>query len=133
MEEQAPPPSAPPFQLLGSLRRIAETLLGTLQNRIELFAVELQEEKTWLIATLLWAAACVFFCGLAIVFTVGAIVYLVPEPARGWVLIGVSLLFIALAVRTVVGLRRSLQEKPPPLADTVGEPKKDLNWIQSQD
>jgi uncharacterized membrane protein YqjE len=119
--------------LLASFRRMAETALRTVQNRIELFAAELQEEKSWLIATLLWAAAAVFFCGLAIVFVVGTVVYFAPESARPWVLGGFSILFVYLAVNAVVGLRRSLRDKPAPMADTIGELKKDLDWIRPRD
>jgi len=119
--------------LLASLRRMAETALRTVQNRVELFAAELQEEKSWLIATLLWAAATVFFCGMAVVFVVGTVVYVAPESARPWVLGGISILFVYLAVNAVVGLRRSLRQKPTPMADTIGELKKDLDWIRHQD
>lgn len=119
--------------LLASLRRMAETALRTLQNRVELFAAELQEEKSWLIATLLWTAAVVFFGGLAIIFVVGTVVYLAPESARPWVLGGFTVLFVYLAVNAVVGLRRSLRDKPTPMADTIGELKKDLDWIRSRD
>jgi uncharacterized membrane protein YqjE len=112
---------------------MAETALSTLQNRIELFAVEMQEEKAWLISTLIWAAAAMFFCGLAIIFTVGTIVVLVPEEARGWVLAGFALVFILVAVNAVAGFKRVLRSKPPPLAGTLGEIKKDIAWIQSRD
>jgi len=119
--------------ILASLRRMAETVLSTVQNRIELFATELQEEKSWLIATLLWAAASVFFCGLAIIFVVGAVIYFAPERARPWILGVVCILFMYAAVSAVVGLRRSLRDKRPPMADTIGELKKDLDWIRSRD
>ncbi len=119
--------------VLASLRRMAETVLSTAHNRIELFAADLQEEKSWLIATLLWAAAAVFFCGLAIIFVVGTVIYLSSESARPWVLGGFSTLFVYLAVNAVVGLRRSMRDKPSPMADTIGELKKDLDWIRSRD
>ncbi len=129
MSENSPSPEG----ILASVRRMAETALRTVQNRIELFALELQEEKCWLISTLLWAAAAVFFCGLAIIFVVGTVVYLSPENARPWVIGGFALLFVYLAINAVVGLRRSMQNKKPPLSDTVGELKKDIEWIQSRD
>jgi len=125
--------SQTPEGILASVRRMAETALRTVQNRVELFALELQEEKCWLISTLLWAAATVFFGGLAIIFVVGAIIYLSPESARPWVVGGFALLFVYLAINAIVGLRRSVQNKKPPLADTVGELKKDIAWIQSRD
>ena|SRR5687767_1154487 len=119
--------------VLASVRRMAETALRTAQNRIELFAAELQEEKSWLIATLLWAAAAIFFCGLAILFVVGTAIYFAPESVRPWLLGGFSVLFIYIAVNALVGLRRCLRDKPPPMADTLGELKKDLDWIRSRD
>lgn len=119
--------------ILASVRRMIETALRSVQNRAELFALELQEEKAWLISTLLWAAAAVFFGGLAIILVVGTIVYLSPENARPWVLGGFALLFVYLAVNAILGLRRSMENKKPPLADTIGELKKDIEWIQSRD
>ena len=119
--------------IVASVRRMIETALRSVQNRVELFALELQEEKAWLISTLLWAAAAVFFGGLAIIFVVGTIVYLSPENARPWVLGGFALLFVYLAVNSILGLRRSMENKKPPLSDTIGELKKDIEWIQSRD
>jgi uncharacterized membrane protein YqjE len=122
-----------PSGILASLRRVADTFLSTVHNRVELFAVELQEEKSWLIATLVWAAASVFFCGLAILFVVGTAVYLATDALRPWLLGGFSAIFLVLAGKSVAGFRRSLREKAPPLADTVRELKKDIQWIRSQD
>ncbi len=119
--------------IMASVRRMIETGLRSVQNRVELFALELQEEKAWLISTLLWAAAAVFFGGLAIIFVVGTVVYLSPENARPWVLGGFALLFVYLAVNAIVGLRRSMENKKPPMSDTIGELKKDIEWIQSRD
>jgi uncharacterized membrane protein YqjE len=108
-------------------------VLSTVQNRMELFAVELQEEKSWLVATLLWAAASIFLCGLAIIFVVGTLIFLSPESWRPWLLIGLSVVFVWMSINAVVGLRRSLREKGPPMADSIGELKKDIQWIRSQD
>jgi uncharacterized membrane protein YqjE len=122
-----------PSGILASLRRVVDTLLSSVHNRIELFAVELQEEKFWLIATLVWAAASVFFCGLAIIFVVGTAVYLASEAVRPWLLGGFSVVFVVLAVNSIARFRRSLREKTAPLAETVRELKKDIEWIRSQD
>ncbi|MBK7999369.1 MAG: phage holin family protein [Verrucomicrobia bacterium] len=119
--------------IMASVRRMIETGLRSVQNRVELFALELQEEKAWLISTLLWAAAAVFFGGLAIIFVVVTVVYLSPENARPWVLGGFALLFVYLAVNAIVGLRRSMENKKAPMSDTIGELKKDIEWIQSRD
>jgi uncharacterized membrane protein YqjE len=123
----------PSFSLSGSLRRIGNSLLSLLQNRIDLFALELQEEKQWLVATILWAGAAMFFCGLAIIFVGFTIVWLVPDTARPWVLAGLSTLFVILAATGVTGLRRLLREKPSAFSESVSELKKDIEWIRSQD
>jgi uncharacterized membrane protein YqjE len=122
-----------PFSLLASLRRIADTVFCMVQNRIELLALELQEEKLWLISTMLWAGAAVFFCSLAIIFVVVTVVWVVPERAQPWVLGGFSAFFVAFAVTAVSGLRRQLQEKPSSFSETVSELKKDIEWIRSRD
>jgi len=124
---------SPPSGIFASLRRTLDTALSTVQNRIELFALELQEEKSWLLSALLWAAAVVFFCGLAIIFVVAAIVYLAPAVWRPWILVGVAAVFVWLAINSIAGLRRSLRDKRPPLSDTMSELKKDIEWIRSRD
>ena len=43
--------------LFGSLRRLLDTSLSAVQNRVELFALELREEKCRLIEILIWASA----------------------------------------------------------------------------
>jgi uncharacterized membrane protein YqjE len=116
-----------------SLRRLSDNALSTVQNRIELLAVELQQEKAWLIATLMWAAATIFFGGLAILAVVATIIYFAPEPARPWVLLGFAVIFIWIGINAITGLRRCLREKPPPLGDSINELKKDIAWIRSRD
>src|SRR5262245_52328304 len=99
--------SAPPPRLGASLCRVCETVLGMLRNRVELFALELQEEKSWLISTLLWSAATVFFGGLSILLVIGTVVFLAPESARGWILGGVAVFFSFITINAITGLRRS--------------------------
>src|SRR5262245_35951485 len=120
MDEQ-PQPS---FSLAGSARRLMETVLSSLQNRIDLFALEIQEEQQWILGMILWAAAAIFFCGLAVIFLAVTVVWLTPERYRSWVLIGFSLFFLALAVSAISGLRRILREKPPAFSDSIAELKK---------
>ena len=98
-----------------------------------IFFAASKEEKSWLISTLLWAAAMIFFCGLAIILVVVTVVYLAPEPWRPWVLIGLAAVFVWAAINSITGFRRSLRDKRPPLSDTIGELKKDIEWIRSRD
>ena len=129
--DEAGQSEAPAGGLLTHIRRLAVTLLSTLQNRIELIGLELQEEKVWLIQTLLWVAAAVFFCGFACALVTLTLVWLCPPPARPYVLIILCLVYIGLATAACRGLRRQLLEKPPVLNDTVAELKKDIQWLRS--
>jgi len=119
--------------LFASFRRLTDTLVGTVHNRVELFALELQEEKCWLIATLLWAGASIFFGILAVVSVSITIVWLCPESARPYALVGLSVLFLLLTAGAISGLRKLIKEKPGPLSGTLTELKKDIQWIRSRD
>lgn len=125
--------SEPPSGFLAGFRRIAETVLSTLQNRVELIAVELQEEKVWFLNTLLRAAATIFFSVFAVMLLTVMIVLLFPEAARPYVLAVFCLMFGSLAVSMWLGLRKWVTERPPPLDDTVSELKKDIAWLKSQE
>lgn len=118
---------------LGSFRRTSELILKTLQNRAELFGLELEEEGRWVVAALVWAGAAIFFAVLAITIVTLTVVILLPESARPWVLIGFSAVYLFLAVSAFSGLKKHFKTKRPPLSDTVGELKKDLHWIQSRE
>ena len=58
------PEDAPGF--LGSLRKLGDSLLATVQERIGLFSIELQEEKLRLIQVFFWISAIVFAGILAV-------------------------------------------------------------------
>ncbi len=117
--------------IFASIRRLADTFLSAVHNRVELFALELQEEKHWLIATLLWSAAAIFFGVLAILLVVALIFYVVPATGRLFVLIGFCVGFIGLAVWALAGLRRQFNQKRP-LSDTLGELEKDIAWLREK-
>jgi len=117
----------------GPVRRIVGALLGTVRNRLELFAVELQEEKQWLLSTLLWAGAAIGFGFLAFALVTVTIIMLCPDGARPWVLVGFCVVYLWLTINAVVMLRRNFKDRPPPLSETIAELKKDIAWIRSKE
>lgn len=106
------------------------TLLGMLQNRLELFSLELQDEREWLVGTLVWASALVFLSGCALTLITITIVLLTPAEAQRYVLVALCLVYLALAVGGAIGLRKRLSEKTPAFKDTVSELKKDIASLQ---
>lgn len=111
-----------------SLKRILDTLLVTAQNRIELFAVELQEEKCRLIETLLCAVA-VAVCGMmALSLLTFAIVVLFWENGRLPALFGLSALYLVGAVLAWRALQSRLKARSA-FAGTIEELKKDRSCL----
>ena len=129
MHESGPPSSG----ILASLRRMADTVLSTIHNRVELFALELEDEKHWLIKTLLWTAGTIFFGVLAVTFFTLTVVLLFPDEAKRWILIVFCVIYIGLFIGACMGLRKLLRAKSPPMSDTLSELKKDITWLRSKD
>jgi uncharacterized membrane protein YqjE len=122
-----------PAGLIHSLRRLGETVLFIVQNRLELAAVELGEEKGRLIDALFWLAAFAFFTFMAaIVFTFAAI-YLLWGPTGGWIIAVFCVFYLTGAVVTFFSFKRRLKKWPPPFAATLAELKKDQSCLTSRD
>ena len=111
--EKPPPPS---LGLLGSLRALSEILLGTLQDRLELFSVELQEEKFRLIQMFVWISAAVCAGMLATTFASLTLVYLFWESGRLFVLGGLATFFSGVLVAIIIAFRRFIARQPIPFA-----------------
>lgn len=123
--------SRPP-SVLGSLRSLGDGLLASVQARVELIAIELQEEKLRLIQTFIWISAAVFSGLLAIVFASLTLVYVFWDSARLAVLGGLALFFAATAVVVVVAFRRYLARQPRPFAATLEEIGEDRACIRNR-
>lgn len=116
--------------MLGSLRALGDGLLSTVQDRLALFAVELQEEKFRLIQTFIWISAAVFTGMMAITFASLTLVYLCWESARLAVLGGLTFLYTGGLVAIVIAFRRYLARQPKPFAATLQEISEDRACIQ---
>ena len=77
-----------------SLQRILDTLLATAQNRVELFAVELQEEKCRLAEAILCAAAAAALGMMTLTLVTFTVVILFWENGRIPALVGLSMLYL---------------------------------------
>jgi len=113
-------PSAPPG-LVESLRALGAGLVAGIQDRVGLFAVELQEEKFRLVQTFVWISAAVFTAMMMVMFASLTVVYLFWESARFAVLGGFTLLYAGGLLAIVVAFRRFLARQPAPFAATLEE------------
>ena len=117
---------------MGSLRALGDGLIASLQDRLELFSVELQEEKFRLIQIFIWISAAIFTGVMAITFASITLVYLFWESARLAVLSGLTLLYAGALVAIIVAFRRHLARQPRPFAATLQEINTDRSCIRTE-
>ena len=122
---EAEPGSPAPAGFLGSLRALGAGLLASVHDRIELVALELQEEKIRLLQNLLWLSAAVFAGAMAVTFASLTLVYAFWESARLAVLGGLAAFYTAALGALIITFRRHLARQPSPFAATLEELKDD--------
>jgi uncharacterized membrane protein YqjE len=115
---------------VNSARSVTAKVMQLIATRVELFALEFEEERRSVVGALLLLALAVIGGALALVLILfGAILALPPE----WRAAGAGGAGVAIAAATlgiVVHLRRRLRDRPPPFSSTVAELKRDSEWIQ---
>jgi uncharacterized membrane protein YqjE len=121
--------------LFASLKRMADTAIRLAENRLELFVVELQEEKTRVIHALMWACAALFLAAMAlIVLTFALVVVFWDHVLLRFVMI--SVLFVAYAGGAAFCywmLRGRLAAASAPFQSTLQEFKKDRACLNVHD
>jgi uncharacterized membrane protein YqjE len=117
---------------LGSFRVLGDSLLATVQDRLELFSVELQEEKYRLILTFVWISAAVFTGMMAITFASLSLVYFFWESARLATLCGLTVFYAGALVAIIIAFRRYIARQPSPFLATRQEIGKDRTCIRNK-
>jgi uncharacterized membrane protein YqjE len=128
------PPGEPPSGgIFQSLRALCVTGLALFQNRVELFGVEVEEQKCRLVKQLILAGAAIFLANTAILVVTATIVLLVDQSVREAVLIGLSVMYVLAALTAFMALRKEMRSAPPPFSGTISELKKDCDWLKPKD
>jgi uncharacterized membrane protein YqjE len=115
-----------------SLRTVGDSLLALVQHRIELFSLELQEEKLHLARSLLWAGAIIGMGILALTFVSLALVYGFWQNSRLTVLTSLAVVYTLATVVLGVAFHRYLSRRPPPFAATLNETTADRACFQDE-
>jgi uncharacterized membrane protein YqjE len=120
-----------PLGYLASLRSLGDGLLATVQERVELFTVELEEEKFHLIKAIMWISA-IFCTGmLAMMFVSLTLVILFWNTARLAVLGGLTAFYVIALVSVIVGFRNFMARQSPSLRVTRDELIEDRACIRN--
>jgi uncharacterized membrane protein YqjE len=118
--------------LLGSLRGLADGLLGSAHDRLELLTIELHEEKFRLVQIFIWISAIVFLAALALVFVSFALVVLLWDTARMTVITSLAVGYAVGLVAAVMGFKNYLKRQPRPFTATLAELRNDRACIRSE-
>ena len=129
-ESEEPRPSHGPID---SAKNVIESVLGLVEKRFELVAVEFQEEKYRLVDQLV-RLAVVGVLGLMALFvgTIFVIVVTWDTAARLYVIFGLAVVYGMAAWRSFVSLKRAVEDAPKPFSATVEELRKDREWFQKK-
>ncbi len=123
-------PAAETAGLLGSLRRLARTMLGLVATRLQILATEIEEERVRFAEFALILFGTAFAAALAILFAVFFVVVALWDSHRLAALGGVFVLFVALALLGAWWLRHRLATRPKLFASTLAEIAKDVERLK---
>lgn len=115
-----------------SARGLVRSLLGLAQTRIELFGVELQEEKLRAIRLMTWFAAAVAFGSAGVLVAVGAAGIFFWQAAGYWGLIGLAVVTLGVGAAILWWVHRQIMQGAAPFSATVAEFRKDSERLQSR-
>lgn len=124
------PPTSPGF--MDSLRVLGENLLASVQDRVELFSLELREEKLRQIRMLAWACAVGFATMMACTLASLTLAFLLWDSARLAVLGGMTLFYAGAAAGMGIAFRRFLARQPRPFNATLAELAQDRSCIREK-
>ena len=113
-----------PTSLFGSLKRLGDLALATAHNRLQLFTVELHEEKCRFIQAVLLTAAAIALGAMALTLLTITIIVLCWENARVPALCVLSGLYVAATVAVGWLLKKKLV-RAPEFSSTLAELEKD--------
>lgn len=118
---------------LDSVRRLANSVLGLLQTRVELLAVEWQEQRLRAIGSLAWLAAAMGLAIAAVLVAIGALALFLWHSAGYAGLIGLAAAAGGGAGILFWHLRRRVLRGPQPFEATVEEFRKDLACLRREE
>jgi len=124
------PRSKPGGLLVEAIKRIGDTALALIQNRLQLFAVEVQQEKYRLLQAIggLMLGAMLFFLGLVV--GTGALAYWVWQVMGVLGVVGLCLLFLVAGAVVIATMWNRIKSAGIPFSGSIGELRKDRECLQ---
>lgn len=111
--------------------RIGAAFLAIVQTRLELAALEMEEESQRYIGYLMLALLSLVLCAIALALVALLVIVVFWDTHRIVAVAGMAVLFGAGATLAALRMRAALKAKPRLLAATVGELRNDINYIKN--
>lgn len=113
-----------------ALKNIPTTLLTMAQTRLQLLGNELLTAKHRALGQLTLVLAMVASAGMGVLLVVGLAIILLWDQ-RVWLLSGLIVLFLGLALACFASLRRSIRSVNHVFADSLAELQEDLRQLKA--
>lgn len=126
------PGTPPPGGLRRALARAGAAVLGIARTRIELAAVEFQEERERTLTRFVLTGVAVVFLAFAVLLASVLVVVLFWDTHRVLALAAVTLVHGAIGVVAVLRLKADIRSAPAPFSATLGELKRDGQWLSDE-
>jgi len=102
-------------------RRLGAALLGLLHSHVELFGIELQEQKARTLSLLLFAGLALVFALLALVALSGLVLILLWDNYRMLGMLGLCLFYVLAGVFCALRLKAAIFDESSPFSGTLEE------------
>jgi uncharacterized membrane protein YqjE len=115
--------------LRAALTQVGASLLALLSTRLELVALELDEERERTAFRLALILVAVLFLAFAVFALSSLVVALFWETHRLTAIVGVALVDLAISLGALWRLRKFQRESPSPFSSTLAELERDRAWV----
>ena len=116
--------------ILAAAGRIASTLVAMVGTRLELAAVEFQEDARRLLGYLAWSMLAVFLAAGAAMLAALFVILLFWDTYRLQAVAGMAAVLGVAALLIVSSVRSKLNAQTPLFADTLAELRKDVEYVR---
>jgi uncharacterized membrane protein YqjE len=116
--------------ILATAGRIAATLAAMVGTRLELAAVEFQEDARRLLGYLAWSLLAVFLAAGSTMLAALFVILLFWDTYRLQAVAGMAALLGVAALLIVSSVRSKLNAQTPLFADTLAELRKDVDYVR---
>jgi len=117
--------------ILDSLRKACDDGLAAVQHRVELFGLELREEKWRFIETVVLVLAAFFLAMMAVLLLSATLVFSFRDEARIYVAAALFLVNLLGAVWAFATVKKRVKGDPAAFTETAAQLRKDREWLDS--